>query len=161
MATSSRKVLLLVHELHKMGYQQLRIAPGMSPSGMYWRCSIAPAISFSRSNGAILDRWDAPAAHYTSGQENKYFDWEDAERDSPRKLAHKFWKRFPEIIRLGNGSDWEYVGWYLEMLRLTESNGLPIAYADWDLPSGCLAVVGNSKNAQVPLPPSVTVHIGS
>jgi hypothetical protein len=37
-----RAVLLLVLELHLRGYQRLPALPGLSPSGGYWRCSIAP-----------------------------------------------------------------------------------------------------------------------
>ena len=35
---------------------------------------------------------------------------------------------------------------------LSELPELPIAYADWDLPLGCLATVG--REVEVPLPPS-------
>src|SRR5438445_11614927 len=37
-----RLLLLMVAELHRRGYQQLRIAPYMSPSGMHWRCRFVP-----------------------------------------------------------------------------------------------------------------------
>jgi hypothetical protein len=33
-------VVEMVHELHKAGYQLLRISPGLSPSGIHWRCPI-------------------------------------------------------------------------------------------------------------------------
>jgi hypothetical protein len=50
-----------VGELHKRGYQQLRIAPGMAPSGMYWRCGVAPASNIPAANGARLADWDGLA----------------------------------------------------------------------------------------------------
>jgi hypothetical protein len=35
------RVLVMVGELHKLGYQRLRVMPHMAPSGTYWRCTIA------------------------------------------------------------------------------------------------------------------------
>ena len=148
-----RKVLRIVTELHIRGYQRLRIAPGMSPSGCHWRCSITPATNISRQHGAQMESWDRLAAHYSSGQEKKYFGWEDAAHVSSSGLAELFIDRFPEIAEAGRGSDWLYVGWYLEMLHLTYPDSLPIAYADWDLPKGCLASTGGKHDVRIPLPP--------
>lgn len=36
----AQRVLAMVHELHKRGYQRLRIVPGMNSSGSAWRCFI-------------------------------------------------------------------------------------------------------------------------
>lgn len=67
------RILRLVHELHKQGYQLLRIVPGMSPSGCYWRCAITPRSNVLRSHGAMLSDNERLVAHYTSGQDNEYF----------------------------------------------------------------------------------------
>jgi hypothetical protein len=37
-------VLAMVGELHKRGYEKIRVMPFMSPSGMHWRCWIGPAM---------------------------------------------------------------------------------------------------------------------
>jgi len=42
-AKNARQVFLMVAELHKLGYEGLRITPFLSPSGCYWRCCIVPA----------------------------------------------------------------------------------------------------------------------
>ena len=68
-------------------------------------------------------------------------------------LAELFIDRFPEIAEAGRGSDWLYVGWYLEMLHLTYPDSLPIAYADWDLPKDCLASTGGKQGVRIPSPP--------
>lgn len=148
-----RKVLRMVTELHIRGYQRLRIAPGISPSGGYWRCAITPVTNISDRHGARMISWDNLVARYTSGQERKYFDWKDAAHASPSRLADLFIKRFPEIAEAGFGSDWEYAGWYLEMLHLTYPSSFPIAYADWDLPSDCLMTTDMSNGNRIPLPP--------
>lgn len=80
----AQRVLLMVHELHKLGYQKLRIAPGMSPSGCSWRCSITHVGNILPSHGAMLSNWDEDVAPYTSGQQNAYFGWEDAAQDTAR-----------------------------------------------------------------------------
>jgi hypothetical protein len=43
----------MVREFHRAGYERLRIAPAMSPSGCHWRCAIGPASEFSLRNGAL------------------------------------------------------------------------------------------------------------
>ena len=148
-----RKVLRMVAELHVRGYQRLRIAPGMSASGIYWRSSITPAINISCRHGARMLSWDKLAAHYTSGQERQYFGWEDVAHVSPGRLAELFIERFPAITDAGRGADWVYAGWYLEMLHLTYPDNFPIAYADWDLPSDYIPTIGKRADVRIPLPP--------
>lgn len=149
-----RVVLLMVYELHRLGYQRLRIEPGMSPSGMYWRCALASAAHFSAAYGAGIVNRDAPVARYGSGQDRAYFGWEDAADDTSQELAYKFVERFPEVCAQSWGQDWAYAGWYMELLRLTEPSGAPIVYADWDLDPGVVSVIGDTANDTVALPPS-------
>jgi hypothetical protein len=42
-AKNARQVFLMVAELHKLGYEGLRVTPFHSPSGCYWWCCIVPA----------------------------------------------------------------------------------------------------------------------
>jgi hypothetical protein len=62
----SQWVLLMVHELHKLGYQRLWFVPGMSPSGMHWRCSVTHVGNIKRTHGAMMCDFD-DAAHYATG----------------------------------------------------------------------------------------------
>ena len=125
------RVLRMVHELHKGGYQLLRIAPGMSPSGCSWRCSNAPRSNILKSNGAMLKDWDHLAAHYSSAQDNEYFGWADAKEATVQQLAERFIERFPDIVAASRGDDWSYAGWYVRMLGYAEREQFPIAYDDW------------------------------
>jgi hypothetical protein len=157
-ASTARKMLLLVSELHLRGLQLLRACVMMNASGTSWRCSIAPVSLVSTANGALLTQagWDSPTvAHYTSADENAYFGWKDAAYDTPSALARKFIERFPEAAEAGRGSDWLYAGWYVEMLHLTYPNQFPYAMADWDLPVGYLDTVSPvaGEAVKVPLPP--------
>jgi hypothetical protein len=125
------RVLRIVNEFHKRGYQNMRIAPGMAPSGAYWRCTITPRLNILRNHGAKLKDWDRLTAHYSSGQGNSYFEWTDAETDTVQDLADKFHRRMPEIVEASRGLDWEYAGWYVTMLGYAERGLFSIAYSDW------------------------------
>lgn len=153
-----RRILLMVGDLHGRGYERLRISPSMSPSGMAWRCSITPASNISASNGATLVDWDCLAAHYTSGVGADYFGWDDAADLTPVEMATLFIARFPEIVASAKGEDPAYAHWYQEMLRMTDPDLLPIAYADWDAPEDGLETVcygddGRRRDIVVPSPP--------
>lgn len=150
----SLRVLRSVHELHKLGYQRVRIAPGMAPSGMHWRCFITHAGNILDTHGAMLASQSADAARYSSSQENEYFGWTDAKRDTAAQLADKLIQRFSWISGPGRGRDWLYAGWYVEMLGLAERGAFPIAYADWyeDPEPGRLPTTGGQK-VRLPMPP--------
>jgi hypothetical protein len=155
-----RKVLVMVLELHLRGFQRLRIEPAIAPSGVHWRCAIAPASLFSERKGARLAEaaWDSPlVARYTTGQQDRYFDWPDLRpTTTPSGLANRFVDRFPAIVEAGRGADWAYTGWYVEMLHLTYPDLVPYTIADWDYPEDYIPVTGDRDGSvRVPLPPLV------
>ena len=124
----SNRLIRMVSELHRMGYQLLRIMPYEYP--LAWRMSIAPKDVFSVEHGArlVASTYDWPS--YSSAQENRYFDWQDASQDNARGLANKFITRFPEVANAGRGRDWEYAGWLDELLGVMGHSGLPIIMDD-------------------------------
>lgn len=150
----AQRVLVMVHELHKLGYQRLRIAPGMSASGAHWRCAVTHIGNIQRSHGAMLCEYDRDAVHYTTGQDNSYFGWEDARQDTARDLAARFLDRCPAIARLAEGADWMYAGWYVQMLGVAERGTLPVAYADWyDEPDPRWLPTTAGFDSGLPMPP--------
>jgi hypothetical protein len=136
------RVLAIAGELHKRGYQRLRVMPFMSPSGCYWRCWIGPVKLFYRNHGAILSeetgvslddemQAEATIARYSSSQENQYFGWKDAQMDDVRSRADKFLNRFPVVADSGQGWDYPYAGWYQRLLGLAEAGWLPVVLRDY------------------------------
>jgi hypothetical protein len=133
----------MVGELHKRGYQKLRIMPYMAPTGA-WRCSIAPVILFYRNHGAMHveppsmapDITEPPAAamvaRYSGAVGNRYFDWDDATTDSARQLADKFIERFPVLADCGKGWDYLYAGWFQRLLGYAERGWLPYLFAEYE-----------------------------
>ena len=151
-ANICRRLLHMVAELHRMGYEQARIAPGVAPSGLFWRLSVTAASNTESANGALMRNFDR-GANYSSGAGAEYFGWTDASDDSPAELAEKFVERFPDIAAEAKGPDPEYVRWYQEMMVATEPDGLIYAYADWPGSRDRLELFYGSARADIPLPP--------
>lgn len=132
------RVLRTVGELHELGFQRLRIVPGMSSTGLDYRCAVTPVDLVSAQHGAMLadpERLTGPeVARYSTGASNEYFGWTDRRTATARGLAETFVVRFPRIAEAGRGEDWPYAGWFVQMLGLAEQGGFPLAYGehlDW------------------------------
>ena len=109
------------------------------PSGCYWRCWIGPDTLFYRNHGAYLCDTEyneevqstSLSARYTSGEENHYFGWQDAENDDARSLADKFLARFTGLASRGEGWSYAYAGWYQRLLGLADRGWMPFVLADY------------------------------
>lgn len=128
-----QRLIRMVSELHRLGYQRLRIMPYEYP--VAWRLVIGPVDGFSQSNGAYWEGEADGCAHYSSAQRAGYFGWPDAHSDNARQLAEKFIARFPAICDAGAGRDWPYSGWLSELVGVLESSqALPVAMAEFLTP---------------------------
>ena len=114
-----QRVLRMVAELHKHGYQRLRIVPRSAGRGI----GIAPRTWIT--GGTLAEGHDRQAAWYSIADTNRYFGWTDAAEDDARALAAKFVSRFPHLVEAARGRDWQYAGWYAEMLGWAERGRLP------------------------------------
>ena len=116
-----------------MGYERLRLAPGMAPSGMYWRYAIVPVSKMSRGHGARVGKsyhhGEYPFGSLFEGQET--VGWGDHRLTTPRELAIIFLEKFSSVAESGRGSDAEYVRWYRDMLKRTALYGVIYAYSDY------------------------------
>lgn len=136
-ARRTGRVVAMVHELHKAGYQLLRISPGLSPSGMHWRCPITCAANVGADGFSmkVATKASGMFVPYTSADPG-YFGWADAEGLSARALAARFLREFPVLAQAGCGRDWPYAGWLTEVLGVVErghTRDYPIFYADFPL----------------------------
>lgn len=128
-----QRLIRMVSELHRMGYQRLRIMPWEHP--LAWRLAICPADVFSQRNGAYSTSYGNTGAEYSSKDGNSYFGWSDAQGDSAHDLATKFVARFPDIAQRGLGRDWEYAGWLAELVGfLEQGDWLPVV--EWEYIKG-------------------------
>ena len=150
----------MVHELHKQGWQHLRIYSGLSPSGMHWRCAIFPKELTIEEVETHYDQRgpEITVARYSTGEDRAYFGWEDCSQDDSRQLARKFLERFANLANRGRGRDWAYAGWFTELLGHAEHGDFPISYwdpmSDDSLEDMKRAVwLTSSERAPFPLPP--------
>jgi hypothetical protein len=94
------------------------------------------------------------SANYTSGMDNEFFGWTDAKEFTARELAEMFLVEFADIAELSRGRDWEYAGWYTEMLGFAERGELPVAYADWcESPDPRWLPTTKDLRSGLPMPP--------
>jgi hypothetical protein len=133
------RLIAMMHELHKAGYQRIRICPTMAPSGLYWRCTITYAANVGEDGYSIRADADGYLARYTSGQGNHYFDWPDADKMTARHLAQRFLSAFPIIAEKGKGRDWPYAGWLTDLLGHAEHGKFVVFAADYPLDPAELA----------------------
>lgn len=154
MTNHARQIMLMVAALHRMGYEGLRLLPGLSPSGMHWRCTVLPVTRVRRDNGTVAGAAPPyPIPRYSSGGQGAYFGWTDAHDDPPELLAEKFVARFSKLAAEGKRPDLEYAEWYRKMLAATQPEGVIYAYADFDLPPNGIGVAQVQGEVVVPWPP--------
>ena len=150
--SACRRLLEMVRVLHRQGYERLRIYPGMSPSGCYWRCEFLPSeMTFkviqirtmdpeSRLRDTRVDR-----RQITLGGPTRF-------QIPPDEIAAKFVDRFDDLSKASKGKDPAYVSWYSRMLDETAPNGIVYAYADYPVPEDYLSV-HNKTDLRIPFPP--------
>ena len=157
-----RRVLLMVRELHLMGYEQIRAAPYMYP--IAWRCPVVPAAWTWREQGAQFNSYfSGMPDELTSGQGRRHtyssadgqrpFGWKDAHLASPRELAERFVREMPRVTWAGWGPDEAYVAWYEEMLLRTALNGLIYTQGEFEEPLRDALYAVRCRVQRVPVPP--------
>ena len=148
-ARRTGRVVAMVHELHKAGYQLLRISPGLSPSGMHWRCSITCAANVESDGFTVKDTGKAAGLFLPSSSADPgYFGWSGADTLSARELATRFLQTHTLLARASVGRDLPYAGWLTEVLGVVERGNMgeyPVFYADFPL---------DLKLRRIPPPPA-------
>ncbi len=154
----ARRILLMVRELHLMGFERLR-----SPAYLYdtgsWHCPIVPSSWTWREHGGRFDyvldhaneilRLEDPRHIYSAFDGQQPFGWKGTEFASPRELALRFVKEKPEIALAGWGPDHEYARWFESVLEVTAPNGLFYA-SDREQK---IEITGTLMEKGVPMPP--------
>lgn len=120
------RLLGMVHELHKAGYQLLRIVSCWTDKGT-WRIRLVQAPDVADDGWSPLLTTN-DAHEYDSGDGTAWFGWQDAHKDDARSLAVKFLDRFPETAKACVGEDWAYAGWFARVLGRAECGELPVFF---------------------------------
>ena len=133
---SAYEIIMIVHELHQRGYEQLRLYAGMSPNGRNWRWYIYPKVlmrdnKFEHRDGRIP--FDCP-----SGTAGNAFPEEGREVIT----ADDFVKKYERYVSLAKREDKEYVKWFETIVKHAQNKDLPIAFSyyfdaeQWKFTSG-------------------------
>ncbi len=146
---SAYEIIKIVHELHLRGYEQLRLLPGMSPSGMSWRWMVYPKIAMKddnrveRSDNLLLD-----FPHGSTAEGLPANGWKP-------KRVDKFLKENELIIRLAKAKDSSYVEWFTQIVEHAENDDYPIAYADYSIGDSWMFMKGEALSFPPFTPASV------
>lgn len=125
-----QKILDAVGVLHRRGYQQVRILPGMSGSGMHWRVTTSTVSSFSLLHGHLQVSDHRASILYTTADGRSFVSTELTAASSTDDVADVILGGLPELGP--PAADWAYAGWYTGLLGLVQRHdALPIAYADY------------------------------
>ncbi|GLD44888.1 hypothetical protein Mkiyose1665_53880 [Mycobacterium kiyosense] len=120
------RILQGVRVLHQRGYHRLRILPGMSPSGMYWRVAIT--LSDNLIDDHVID-WHT-ALHYSTGGLTEFAAGEVTVTTKPERVADLILNELPDAAPTND--DPAYIAWFAELIRTVEqTKALPVAYADY------------------------------
>ncbi|PND57510.1 O-acetyl-ADP-ribose deacetylase [Mycobacterium sp. ENV421] len=144
------RILQGVRTLHERGYDRIRILPGMSPSGMYWRVTITTVDNMDPGCGEYVRDYEA-AVTYTSGGLNEFAGSEVTVTTSAETVADIILNALPKVMPTAD--DPAYVAWYAGLVHLVELTGkLPVAYAEYfDATEGW--ELGWGSNIRYPRPP--------
>ncbi len=120
-----RRILLMVRELHRLGFERLRAPAYMYP--LAWRCPIVPGYWTHQRHGGMFDEPFSqieklfgvrPCQYEYSSADTQFpFQWEDDPFATPAKLAKRFVRERREIACAGWGPDADYARWFEEVLE--------------------------------------------
>lgn len=117
-------VVLMLHELHQRGYEQLRLHCGWSPNGLAWRWQIYPKCLMGND------------AYWEKHSDCTPFDCPCGSTAYPRcgdykQAADEFLSSESEILELGKLPDKEYIRWYAQLVEHAQRDMFPVAFSEY------------------------------
>lgn len=122
-----QRYFLVIRELHRMGYELIRVCPCFSPNGISWRCATTVKKFTLKNCGAIYHGPEHTAARTCDGK----FAFGECERMTPREIAERFLDHYKHLAKWGNGSDPEYVAWFQKACDLAQRGYVFYAFDDY------------------------------
>ena len=122
---SAYEIVMIVHELHKRGYEQLRLLAGWSPNGLCWRWLVYPKVLMTHGNRFEHDIEGVPfrCLYSSTG--------EDYPKDREPYSVDEFIKGNEGFLELARGEDKAYVDWYKNIISHAENKDVPIAFGEY------------------------------
>ena len=113
-----QKLLFMIEELHKRGYESLKAIPSLSPSGASWRLELFNADWSQRESAS---KW--LECHFKIEKEEI--------TESNVELADLFEREFFGFLQLCKGENKKYTMWFSYMLAELNDEELPYAFSDY------------------------------
>lgn len=140
----------VVAELHKMGYEQIRLSEYVAPNGCAMRCWITvKSCCWVKLGALVCEGANTDLAVFTHNGE---FLW-NTEGMSAAEIAAEFVRRYPRIAQEGKGKDPKYVKWFKIALDEARQGFFFSAIDEWRNPieDGYLDL---GQGHKLPLPPA-------
>lgn len=115
-------VIMMLHELHQRGYEQLRLHCGF---GLSWRWRIYPKCLMGNN------------AYWEKHSDCPPFECPCGTADSPRgsrdykEAADELLRKESELLALGKLPDKEYIQWYAQLVEHAQKDQFPFAFSDY------------------------------
>lgn len=145
-----KRFIRMVEEIHKLGYEKLRICPGISPNGCAWRCVLTVKENTNKKYGIYISDFNHPAVFPSNGFIHKW----DMMQLSPYENAIRFLKEHPQFEKKAKGKDPEYTKWYKLVVRAVYNGHIPWAYDDWSHSTDHVFLTGMDIDKGLPMPPA-------
>lgn len=138
------QLMLLLQELHRMGYQKLRWLSCMAPTGMSLRCFITIEENI-RWNRELKNWHENTWCISTSIDDSGITDIQPYIREMLEDLSQF------DLLELGKGKDEPYAAWYDKIVEKAKQRKLPFFYGEyWNAPHGMIHV-GNTLYPNPPM----------
>lgn len=115
-----KKVLFIAEALHQKGYENLKIIPSLSPSGVYWRCSFVTS-NANKELEIIASNWI----------QNLYNISESEINLNIKELTDQFIEEHRDFLEKCIGKNEEYINWFKNALEILDVEELPYAFSDY------------------------------
>lgn len=131
------RLLLTVSEMHKRGFQGLRIFPTLEEDPFGWNCHLVLSRSMDPGHGAFSQvEMGSSLPYFSSGDDGQYL-WSDRPGSTARALADQLEQgSLSSWLEGALVDDFAYAGWYAKMLGMAERGYLPAAMTNGELVSG-------------------------
>jgi len=118
-----QKLLYIVKELHIRGFENLRVIPSLSPTGLAWRCNFV-SVAYREKEAIVTSSW---IENYFSKEKNIEYSIDE--------LNDMFEREHVDFLNACKGKNKEYVEWYNDMLNNLKEGELPYAFAEYFSPT--------------------------
>lgn len=144
-------IVLMLHELHNRGYQQLRLLPGWSPNGSCVRWNIYPKCVITEGTGSFERNHygECPSGFHGSADAPTY-------NLNPQEMADHFLKVAPKVCADAKLPDEEYMNWFSILVKHALKEEYPTAYGEF-FPEGKGWIIQPGEQ-YIPYPPFVDIE---